>query len=105
VPQLPFSIGWLQVSGLDQIEILHRPRLLSDNGPSYVSSWLGDWLKDKGIRHVCGRPYQPMSQGKIERYHRSMKPHLLENYYLPGQLELSIGEFVETSNQMSQTLS
>jgi putative transposase len=46
-----------------------------------------------------------MSQGKIERYHRSMKPHLLENYYLPGQLELSIGEFVETSNQMSQTLS
>ena len=40
-----------------------------------------------------------MTHGKIERYHRSMKnPILLENYYLPGQLELSIGEFVEYYN-------
>ena len=84
----------LKASGLDQVKVLHRPRLLSDNGPSYVSSELGDWLKDKGIRHVRGRPYHPMTQGKIERYHRSMKNRiLLENYYLPGQLELSIGEF------------
>ena len=89
----------LKASGLDQVNVLHRPRLLSDNGPSYVSSELGDWLKDKGIRHVRGRPYHPMTQGKIERYHRSMKNRiLLENYYLPGQLELSIGEFVEYYN-------
>jgi transposase InsO family protein len=74
-------------------------RLLSDNGPSYVSNQLGDWLKDKGIRHVRGRPYHPMTQGKIERYHRSIKNRiLLENYYLPGQLELSIGEFVDYYN-------
>ena len=46
----------LKASGLDQVKVLHRPRLLSDNGPSYVSSELGDWLKDKGIRHVRGRP-------------------------------------------------
>ena len=40
-----------------------------------------------------------MTQGKIERYHRSMKNRiLLENYYLPGQLEQSIGEFVEHYN-------
>jgi putative transposase len=89
----------LQASGLDQIKILHRPRLLSDNGPSYLSTELGDWLKDKGIRHVRGRPYHPMTQGKIERYHRSIKNRiLLENYYLPGQLELSIGEFVDYYN-------
>ena len=89
----------LQASGLDQIKLLHRPRLLSDNGPSYVSNQLGDWLKDKGIRHVRGRPYHPMTQGKIERYHRSIKNRiLLENYYLPGQLELSIGEFVDYYN-------
>jgi putative transposase len=78
---------------------LYQPKLLSDNGPSYLSSELGDWLKDKGIRHVRGRPYHPMTQGKIERYHRSMKNRiLLENYYLPSQLELSIGEFVEYYN-------
>jgi putative transposase len=34
---------------------------------------------------VIGGPYHPMTQGKIERYHRSMKNRiLLENYYLPG---------------------
>ena len=89
----------LQASGLDQVKVLHRPRLLSDNGPSYVSSELGDWLEDNGISHIRGRPYHPMTQGKIERYHRSMKNRiLLENYYLPGQLEHSIAEFVEYYN-------
>jgi putative transposase len=89
----------LQASGLDQVKVLHRPRLLSDNGPSYVSSELGDWLEDNGISHIRGRPYHPMTQGKIERYHRSMKNRiLLQNYYLPGQLEHSIDEFVEYYN-------
>jgi putative transposase len=89
----------LQASGLDRVKVLHRPRLLSDNGPSYVSSELGDWLDHHGISHIRGRPYHPMTQGKIERYHRSMKNRiLLENYYLPGQLEHSIGEFVDYYN-------
>ena len=89
----------LQASGLDQVKVLHRPRLLSDNGPSYLSSELGEWLENKGIKHIRGRAYHPMTQGKIERYHRSMKNRiLLENYYLPGQLEQSISEFVEHYN-------
>jgi putative transposase len=84
---------------LNQVKVLHRPRLLSDNGPSYVSSELGKWLEDNGIRHIRGRPYHPMTQGKIERYHRSMKNRiLLDNYYLPGQLEQSIEEFVRYYN-------
>src|SRR5262249_23041666 len=84
----------LRGSGLNQVKVLHRPRLLSDNGPSYVSNELGKWLEDNGIRHIRGRPYHPMTQGKIERYHRSMKNRiLLDNYYLPGQLEQSIEEF------------
>jgi hypothetical protein len=44
----------------------------------------------------AGRPYHPMTQGKIERYHRSM----LDNNCLPGQLELSIGEFVATTTSV-----
>src|SRR5262249_34843935 len=67
----------LRRSGLNQVKVLHRPRLLSDNGPSYVSSELGKWLEDNGIRHIRGRPYHPMTQGKIERYHRSMKNRIL----------------------------
>ena len=89
----------LRGSGLNQVKVLHRPRLLSDNGPSYVSSELGKWLEDNGIRHIRGRPYHPMTQGKIERYHRSMKNRiLLDNYYLPGQLEQGIEEFVSYYN-------
>src|ERR1700755_1402579 len=44
----------LQASGLDKAKVLHRPRLLSDNGPSYVASELGQWLEDKGISHIRG---------------------------------------------------
>ena len=89
----------LQTSGLNQVRVLHRPRLLSDNGPSYLSSDLANWLDHNGIHHIRGRPYHPMTQGKIERYHRSMKNRiLLENYYLPGELELNIGEFVTYYN-------
>src|SRR5436305_2175019 len=96
---LAWKLCTTQGSGLNQVKVLHRPRLLSDNGPSYVSSELGEWLDDNGIRHIRGRPYHPMTQGKIERYHRSMKNRiLLENYYLPGQLEQSIEEFVEYYN-------
>ena len=77
----------------------HRPRLLSDNGPSYVSAELRDWLDAQGIAHTRGAPYHPMTQGKIERWHRSMKNQvLLENYYLPGDLKARIDEFVNYYN-------
>ena len=86
----------LQTSGLDRATVVHRPRLLSDNGPSYISAELGTWLEGNGMAHTRGRPYHPQTQGKIERYHRSMKNQiLLENYYLPGQLEERIAAFVD----------
>jgi transposase InsO family protein len=51
------------------------------------------------MTHTRGKPYHPMTQGKIERYHRSMKNQiLLENYYLPGQLEARLAEFVAYYN-------
>ena len=89
----------LKSSGLETATVKHRPRLLSDNGPSYVSAELKDWLDDHGMGHTRGRPYHPMTQGKIERWHRSMKNQvLLENYYLPGDLEARLGEFINYYN-------
>ncbi len=89
----------LEFSGLETAKVRHRPRLLSDNGPSYVSAELKDWLDEHGMGHTRGRPYHPMTQGKIERWHRSMKNQvLLENYYLPGDLKARIGEFVNYYN-------
>jgi len=89
----------LEAAGLDTVKVRHRPRLLSDNGPSYVSGELADWLQDNGMTHTRGRPYHPMTQGKIERWRRSLKNIiLLENYFLPGELEARIGDFVPFYN-------
>ncbi|MCK4275396.1 MAG: IS3 family transposase, partial [Phycisphaerae bacterium] len=89
----------LEASGLDQVKVRHRPRLLSDNGPSYIAKDLSDWLDDNGMRHSRGKPYHPQTQGKIERWHLSLKSRiLLENYYLPGHLEAQIDAFVAHYN-------
>lgn len=89
----------LQASGLDRSPRDRRPRLLSDNGPSYIAGDLAEWLEDQGMRHTRGKPYHPMTQGKIERWHLSLKSRiLLENYYLPGDLERAVGGFVEHYN-------
>jgi putative transposase len=89
----------LNAAGFNQATVQQRPRLLSDNGPSYLSAQLGAWLEERGMSHTRGKPYHPMTQGKIERYHRSLKNRiLLENYYLPGQLEARLAEFVAFYN-------
>jgi len=89
----------LQASGLDRLPADRRPRLLSDNGPSYVAAELADWLAEHGMPHTRGKPYHPMTQGKIERWHLSLKSRiLLDNYYLPGDLQRAIAAFVEHYN-------
>jgi len=89
----------LDAAGLDKARVLHRPRLLSDNGSSYISDDLAKWLKSRDMHHVRGAPYHPMTQGKIERWHQTLKNRiLLENYYLPGDLEAQIEAFVADYN-------
>lgn len=89
----------LQASGCDRVEVRHKPRLLSDNGASYISSELAEWLDDNGMDHVRGAPYHPQTQGKIERWHQTLKNRiLLENYFLPGDLKAKIGRFVAYYN-------
>ncbi len=85
----------LEKAGISDVKVRHRPRLLSDNGPCYLSSELKEYLEDHGMDHTRGAPYHPMTQGKIERYHRTMKNVVkLQNYYFPGELELEIEKFV-----------
>jgi putative transposase len=72
----------LQASGCGDVCILHKPRLLSDNGSSYISAELADWLGDKGMDHT--------RKNRI----------LLENYYLPGDLEQKIAEFISHYNHL-----
>ncbi len=86
----------LRVSGCNGA---HKPRLLSDNGSSYIAGELAEWLQAQGMDHVRGAPNHPQTQGKIERWHQTLKNRvLLENYYLPGDLENQIGAFIEHYN-------
>ena len=89
----------LSFTGLDEVKINHKPRLLSDNGPCYISGELADYLEENGLSHTRGRPYHPQTQGKIERWHRSMKNQiLLNNYYLPCELQEHLQKFVSYYN-------
>ncbi len=89
----------IQFTGIRNPKVMSRPRLLSDNGPCYLSKALREYLEEEGILHTRCKPYHPMTQEKIERYHRSMKNILLlENYYSPDELENQIGLFVDYYN-------
>ena len=91
----------LDASGCGSARVRHKPRLLSDNGSSYISRDLADWLEGVGMGHVRGAPCHPQTQGKIERWHQTLKNRiLLENYYLPGDLEAHIARFIEHYNHL-----
>lgn len=77
-----------------------RPRLLSDNGSCYIATELKSYLNEQHqMEQVHGRPNHPQTQGKIERYHRTMKNVVkLDNYYAPEELEKALEKFVHTYN-------
>ena len=86
-------------TGLNNIKVKHKPRLLSDNGPCYISGELKEYLNNNNMEHRRGAPYNPQTQGKIERYHRTMKNIVkLNNFFFPEQLEKEIEKFVEYYN-------
>lgn len=88
----------LETTGLTKEQ---APKLLSDNGSCYISQEFKAFVEDMGIQHVRGAPAHPQTQGKIERYHRTMKNVIkLDNYYSPQQLKHAITEFVVYYNTM-----
>lgn len=77
----------------------NAPKLLSDNGSCYISDEIKAFLRGKGIKPINGKPMHPQTQGKIERYHRTMKNVVkLDNYYSPEDLIKAIAEFVKYYN-------
>jgi putative transposase len=89
----------IAITGVDQVKVRHRPRLLSDNSPAYVSGELREYLKERKMDHTRGRPYPPQTQGKVERWHRTMKNVVkLENYGFPWELEAALRDFVAYYN-------
>ena len=83
-------------ASLDLGRDLHRPRLLSDYGPFYISRDLNEHLKRKDIEHIRAAPNLPLTPCKTARDHRSMKKVIkIRNYDFPSELERTIREFVD----------
>ena len=86
-------------TGMDQAPITDRTRLLSDNGPGYVSRAFRDYLGVVGIRHILAAPFHPQTNGKLERYHQTLKRDVNQlPYELPSDLEAAIVAFVSYYN-------
>jgi putative transposase len=89
----------LKASGRDHATVPHKPRLLSDSCPSYIAGELAEYIEARKMSYVRGAPMHPQTQGKIQRWHQTLKNRiLLENYFLPGDLEVQIKAFVEHYN-------
>ena len=86
-------------TGMTDVSVEDRTALLSDNGAGYLSRQFGEYLRLVGVRHIIASPYHPQTNGKIERYHRSIKGELsLLPYEMPGDLEGAIEAFVDYYN-------
>jgi Transposase and inactivated derivatives len=89
----------VDATGMTDVPVEDRTRLLSDNGAGYVSRTFREYLSLVGIEHILAAPYHPQTNGKLERYHRSIKREVNQlPYELPSQLEQAIADFVDYYN-------
>jgi transposase InsO family protein len=64
-----------------------RPRIISDNGPQFIAKDFKEYIRISGMTHVRTRPYHPQSNGKVERYHKTLKQECIR-----PQVALSMDE-------------
>jgi putative transposase len=89
----------VDATGMTDVPVENRTRLLSDNGAGYVSRAFRDYLNLVGIRHILAAPFHPQTNGKVERYQQSLKRVVNQlPYELPSQLEQAIADFVDYYN-------
>ena len=86
-------------TGMTDVPVEDRTVLLSDNGAGYISQQFNQYLRLVGIRHITASPFHPQTNGKIERYHRTLKGQITQvPYDMPGELKEAIKTFIEYYN-------
>ena len=86
-------------TGMTEVPVADRTRLLSDNGPGYVCRAFRDYLRLVGIKHILAAPYHPQTNGKLERYHQTLKRDVNQvPYEMPSALEEALAAFVSYYN-------
>jgi len=89
----------VDATGITDVPVEDRTNLLSDNGAGYLSRSFRDYLQLIGIRHILAAPFHPQTNGKLERYHQSIKKEVNQLLYeAPSQLEKAIADFVDYYN-------
>jgi transposase InsO family protein len=89
----------VDATGMTDVPVEGRAKLLSDNGAGYVSRAFRDYLNLVGIGHILAAPYHPQTNGKVERYQQSLKREVNQlPYELPSHLERAIDDFVDYYN-------
>jgi len=91
----------VDATGMTDVPVEDRTNLLSDNGAGFVSRAFRDYLNLVGIRHILATPFHPQTNGKLERYHRSIKREVNQlPYEFPSLLEKAIADFVDYYNSV-----
>ena len=89
----------VDATGMTDVPVEDRTKLLSDNGAGYISKVFRDYLHLVGIEHILAAPYHPQTNGKVERYQQSLKREVNQlTYEFPSQLEQAIVDFVDYYN-------
>ena len=89
----------VDLTGMTDVPLEDRTVLLSDNGAGYISQQFNEYLRLVGIKHITASPFHPQTNGKIERYHRTLKGEINQvPHEMPSELKEAIRAFIEYYN-------